>query len=280
MSQNQLNKDDKFDYLDYKELEPCKFSFDSSSISTFNEFFGVNSFRILDETFIRLIDNDDLYKEGFQLKDESLENNLVEVIVKKEKTEVKFVASNSYPICHCGIVVKNQFIINGKIYEYMLVHLVGRMNNIDMDKSMIKCHFTKTFKQCQNALIISTPNIRPDKISKTLIQKSDWIEISSFTTSFSMLIRSSIGNDFEYFYGVESNTKEINKKFFKATNDLKFIEKFANYYGIDVPTQFREKIANFYIELNPALEIFRKNLHDFYRAMVDHDGPIISNGTL
>jgi len=147
MSEDQLNKDDRFDCLDYKELEPCKFSFDSSSMSTFNEFFGVNSFRILDETFIRLIDNDDLYKEGFQLKDESLENNLVEVVVKKEKTEVKFVASNSYPIFHCGVVVKNQFIMNGKIYEYMLVHLVGRMNNIDVDKSMIKCHFTKTFKQ-------------------------------------------------------------------------------------------------------------------------------------
>jgi hypothetical protein len=189
MSEDQLDKDDRFDCLDYKELEPCKFSFDSSSMSTFNEFFGVNSFRILDETFIRLIDNDDLYKEGFQLKDESLENNLVEVVVKKEKTEVKFVASNSYPIFHCGVVVKNQFIMNGKIYEYMLVHLVGRMNNIDVDKSMIKCHFTKTFKQCQNALIISTPNIRPDKISETLIHKSDWIEISSFATSFSKLIR-------------------------------------------------------------------------------------------
>ena len=67
---------------------------------------------------------------------------------------------------------------------------------------------------------------------------------------------------------MESNTKEKNKKFFKATNDLKFIDKFANYYGIDVPTQFREKISNFYIELNPALEKYNNNLEELFLAMV------------
>jgi hypothetical protein len=237
----------------------------------YTQLFGTNTFRIKDKKCIKSIDT-----KRFKLKDDSCSSNFEEIIVENnEKAQVMFIGSIFNSIIHCGVIVCNKFIIKNETYKYMLILLdkddfYSREEDDDTDEtSLIKFHFVKFFDQCIDAFKTSTTiHIKREELKKTFIEKSNWIEISGFLKKLPRIIKTSVCKKFEMFDGFEDSLEEIRERYLNVINDIKFIEYFAEIYGINVPVDFRKKVADYYIKINPLLDIHKNNLEELFCAIV------------
>lgn len=235
--------------------------------TNYEEVYGVNSFRLIDQSSIQSIDDINESIKGFQLRDDLYENDFVEIVVINNETKIQFVSSFLNPIVHCAVMISNDFYIehnlsDKQIYNFMLVHLINTKDN----KSMIKVHFAKSLEEGNNALKLLLTK-EEDKIQKIEINTSQWIEIFDFLKYFNILIHRSIGVKSNHIFGVdESNLDELRKKSLNFISDIKFIDKFAAIYGIKIPENYRSNLLNSYIHINP--DLFQFNADEFFRAIV------------
>jgi len=235
--------------------------------TNYEEVYGVNSFRLIDQSSIQSIDDINESIKGFQLRDDLYENDFVEIVVINNETKIQFASSFLNPIVHCAVMISNDFYIehtlsHKQIYKFMLVHLINTKDN----KSMIKVHFAKSLEESNDVLKFLLTK-EEDKIQKTEVNTSEWIEIFDFLKCFNILIHRSIGLKSNHIFGVEeTNIDELRRKSLNFISDIKFIDKFAAIYGIKIPENYRSKLLHSYIQINP--DLFQFSADEFFRAIV------------